>query len=223
MNFLRRRSMMSRAGVLDLRRDVGEAVRDRSTSSPMSRARAPVAFGGGYEARARRSRYVSRVLAGTRGRARVRGLLRTDFATSTASSGALDALNAFGAAPRGARRAIDSEGGGQRDPTPKTARERAQRPRRRARDGDAGVDVLKRREARGPSEHELPTWPGVGELSPDSDSRTSTPPAPLCSHIVPPKSRPLWRPAPSADACGSTVLVYTRLGGARPGPGVPPA
>ena len=49
----------------------------RSTSSPMSRARAPVAFGGGSEARARRSRYVSRVLAGTRGRARVRGLLRT--------------------------------------------------------------------------------------------------------------------------------------------------
>ena len=34
-------------------------------------------FRGGSEARARRSRYVSRVLAGTRGRARVRGLLRT--------------------------------------------------------------------------------------------------------------------------------------------------
>ena len=33
-------------------------------------------FRGGSEARARRSRYVSRVLAGTRGRARVRGLLR---------------------------------------------------------------------------------------------------------------------------------------------------
>ena len=43
----------------------------------MSRARAPIAFGGGSEARARRSRDVSRVLAGTRGRARVRGLLRT--------------------------------------------------------------------------------------------------------------------------------------------------
>ena len=99
----------------------------------MSRARAPVAFGGGSEARARRSRYVSRVLAGTRGRARVRGLLRTRFATSTASSSAFDALNTFGAIPRGARRAMDSEVGGQRDPTPKTARERAQSPRRGAR------------------------------------------------------------------------------------------
>jgi len=56
---------------------VGEAARSRSTSSPKSRARAPVAFGGGSEARARRRRCVSRVLAGTRGRMRVRGLLRT--------------------------------------------------------------------------------------------------------------------------------------------------
>ena len=93
-------------------------------------------FRGGSEARARRSRYVSRVSAGTRGRARVRGLLRTCLATSTASSDAFDALNTFGAIPRGARRAMDSEVGGRRDPTPKTARERAQSPRRRARDGD---------------------------------------------------------------------------------------
>ena len=28
---------------------------------------------------------------------------------------------------------------------------------------------------------------------------------PLCSHIGLPKSRPLWRPAPSADARGSTT------------------
>jgi hypothetical protein len=66
-----------------------------------------------------------------------RGAFANDFASSTASSGALDALNAFGATPRGARRAMDSKGGGQRDPTPKTARERAQSLRRRARDGDA--------------------------------------------------------------------------------------
>ena len=39
--------------------------------------------------------------------------------------------------PLGARRAMDSKGGGQRETTPKTARERARR--RRARDGDAGV------------------------------------------------------------------------------------
>ena len=96
-------------------------------------------FRGGSEARARRSRYVSRVSAGTRGRARVRGLLRTGLATSTASSDAFDALNTFGAIPRGARRAMDSEGGGRRETTPKTARERAQSPRRRARDGDGGA------------------------------------------------------------------------------------
>jgi len=59
------------------------------------------------------------------------------FATSTASLGAFDALNTFGATPRGARRAMDFEGTGRRDPTPKTARERAQSRRRRARDGDA--------------------------------------------------------------------------------------
>ena len=99
-------------------------------------------FRGGSEARARRSRYVSRVSAGTRGRARVRGLLRTCLATSTASSDAFDALNTFGAIPRGARRAMDSVGGGRREATPKTARERPQSPRRRARDGDAGARAL---------------------------------------------------------------------------------
>ena len=60
------------------------------------------------------------------------GAFAIDFVTSTASSGALDALNAFGAIPRGARRVMNSKGGGQRDPTPKTARERAQSPRRGA-------------------------------------------------------------------------------------------
>ena len=65
-----------------------------------------------------------------------RGAFAIDFVTSTASSGALDALNTFGANPRGARRAMHSEGGERRDPTPKTARERAQSPRRRARDVD---------------------------------------------------------------------------------------
>ena len=93
----------------------------RSTSSPNDRARAPVAFGGRSEVRSYHCKYESRVLAGTRGRARVRGLLRTCFATSTASSDAFDALNTFGAIPRGARRAMDSEVGGRRDPTPKTA------------------------------------------------------------------------------------------------------
>ena len=54
------------------------------------------------------------------------GAFAHDFATSTASSDAFDALNTFGAIPRGARRAMHSEGDGRRDPTPKTARERAQ-------------------------------------------------------------------------------------------------
>ena len=65
---------------------------------------------------------------------RASGGLYTFSATSTASSSAFVVLNAFGANPRGARRAIDSEGDGRRDPTPKTARERARSPRRRARD-----------------------------------------------------------------------------------------
>ena len=125
------------------RRDVGEPARDarRRRRCRDGRAR-PSLSGGGSEARARRCRYVRRVLAGTRGRARVRGLLRTRFATSTATSSAFDALNTFGAIPRGARRAMDSEVGGRRDPTPKTARERARSPRRRARDGDAGARAL---------------------------------------------------------------------------------
>ena len=112
----------------------------RSTSSPMSRARAPVAFGGGSEARAP-LQVCKRRFGGYAWAAARRGAFAIDFVTSTASSGALDALNAFGANPRGARRAMHSEGGERRDPTPKTARERAQSPRRRARDGDAGADV----------------------------------------------------------------------------------
>ena len=86
---------------------VGEALEPVDVVAEIASARAR-RFRGGSEARARRSRYVSRVLAGTRGRARVRGLLHTRFATSTASSSAFDALNTFGAIPRGARRAMHS-------------------------------------------------------------------------------------------------------------------
>ena len=67
------------------------------------------------------------------------GAFAHDFVTSTASSSAFDALNTFGAIPRGARRAMNSEVGGRREATPKTARERAQSPRRGARDVDGGV------------------------------------------------------------------------------------
>ena len=153
---------------------VGEAARDdqrrsrRSTSSPKSvaeiaSARAHLVRGALPGARAPlqvcKPRFGGYAWAGAR-----QGAFAHDFATSTASSSAFDALNTFGAIPRGARRAMDSEVGGRRDPTPKTARERAQSPRRDARDGDAGVDVLKLGAREG---HELPTSPGVGELSPD--------------------------------------------------------
>jgi len=81
-----------------------------------------------------KSRFGGYAWAGAR-----QGAFAHDFATSTASSSAFDALNTFGAIPRGARRAMDSEGGGRREATAKTARERAQSPRRGARDGDGGV------------------------------------------------------------------------------------
>ena len=114
---------------------VGEAYRDGCRRRTTERARHLVR-GGLPGARAplqvRKSRFGGYAWDGAR-----LGAFAHDFASSTASSSALDALNAFGAAPRGARRAIDSKGGGQRDPTPKTARERAQSRRRRARDGDA--------------------------------------------------------------------------------------
>ena len=67
---------------------------------------------------------------------------RGDAGTAAAALLAFDALTSFGAIPRGVRRAMDSEGGGRREATPKTARERAPSPRRRARDGDAGVRGL---------------------------------------------------------------------------------
>jgi hypothetical protein len=51
---------------------------------------------------------------------------------------------------------MDSEGGGQRDPTPKTARERAQSPRRRARNGDAGVRGFEAAMMSGAGDDELP-------------------------------------------------------------------
>ena len=78
-------------------------------------------FRGGSEARAPlqvcKSRFGGYAWAGAR-----QGAFAHDFATSTASSSAFDALNTFGAFPRGARRAIHSEGGGRRGTTPKTAK-----------------------------------------------------------------------------------------------------
>ena len=64
-----------------------------------------------------KSRFGGHAWAGAR-----QGAFAHDFATSTASSSAFDALNTFGAIPRGARRAIHSEGGGRRGTTPKTAK-----------------------------------------------------------------------------------------------------
>jgi len=117
---------------------VGEALEPVDVVADIASARAHLFRGALPGARALlqvcKSRFGGYAWAGAR-----QGAFAHEFAASTASSGALDALNAFGANPRGARRAMDSKGGGQRDPTPKTARERAQSPRRRARDGDAGV------------------------------------------------------------------------------------
>ena len=114
------------------RRDVGEAARDvRRRRRCRERAR-PSLSGGVRGARAPlqvcKPRFGGYAWAGAR-----QGAFAHDFATSTASSDAFDVLNTFGAIPRGARRAMDSEVGGRRDPTPKTARERAQSPRRGAR------------------------------------------------------------------------------------------
>ena len=135
------------------RRDVGEAARDAvDVVADVASARARRFRGGVRGARTPlqvcKSRFGGYAWAGAR-----QGAFAHDFATSTASSSAFDALNTFGAIPRGARRAMDSEVGGRRDPTPKTARERAQNPRRGARDGDGGARALA---AIYLTEHELP-------------------------------------------------------------------
>ena len=104
------------------RRDGGEATRDvrRRRRCRDGRAR-PSLSGGVRGARAPlqvcKPRFGGYAWAGAR-----QGAFAHDFATSTASSSAFDALNTFGAIPRGARRAINSEGGGRRGTTPKTAK-----------------------------------------------------------------------------------------------------
>merc|ERR1712091_359396 len=58
---------------------------------------------------------------------------------------------------------MHSEGAGRREATPKTAKKRAQSPRRGARDGDGdigGAEVASK-------QFRPICWPGVGELSPD--------------------------------------------------------
>ena len=121
-----------------------------------------------------KSRFGGYAWAGAR-----QGAFAHDFATSTASSSAFDALNTFGAIPRGARRAMDSVGGGRREATPKTARERPQSPRRRARDGDARAERLRRFNS--PSTSCLTKLLGRGSVNsrPTCVSRTSTPPTTL--------------------------------------------
>ena len=178
----------------------------------MSRARAPVAFGGGSEARARRSRYVSRVLAGTRGRARVRGLLRTcsrpqrrlraPSMRSTPSAPSPEARVGRWTL-RGAGDAIQ----------PLKRRESARKARAAARET---VMAVSRRcqSARGEHVQSTSCRSGRGSVNsrPTCDSRTSTPPTtPLLTHRsseVPPPHQP----APTRAG----VRVYTRLrGGAR--------
>ena len=98
-----------------------------------------------------------------------RGAFANDFAASTASSGALDALNAFGANPRGARRAMDSKGDGQRDPS-LGRRESARKARAGARETVMLVSEVLHvsgEEARARASTSRRFWPGVGELSLD--------------------------------------------------------
>ena len=184
----------------------------RSTSSPMSRARAPVGFGGGSRgARAPlqvcKSRFGGYAWAGAR-----QGAFAHDFATSTASSSAFDALNTFGATPRGARRAMDSEGDGRRDPTPKTARERARSPRRGARDGDAGV---KSRNATKSPITSCRFGRGRSELSREVGRRSG--PAPATRSLRP----PWWAASGRDDRATNSERTINPRNGARARVGSP--
>ena len=141
MNFLRRRNMMSgafwtcaamSAKPLEPVDVVAErpSARARRLRGALPRARTPLQvctprFGGYARAAARQ------------------GAFAVEFRELNGVFGAFAVLNAFGVPPGGARRAMHSEGGGRREATTKTAQERARRPRRRARDGDAVGEVLK--------------------------------------------------------------------------------
>jgi hypothetical protein len=81
-----------------------------------------------------KSRFGGYAWAGAR-----QGAFAVEFRELNGVFDAFDALNTFGAIPRGARRAMHCEGGGRRGTTPTTAKKCAQSPRRGARDGDADV------------------------------------------------------------------------------------
>ena len=151
-------------------------------------------FRGGSEARARRSRYVSRVLAGTRARARVRGLLRTHVLRPQRRLRA-PSMRSTPSAPspeaRGGRWTLWGAGDAKQP--------RKRREKRRARAAACELVMLMSSAYR-PSllvtRVKWMLWYLAGGRRTLARHATREPrhlPRPLCSHIVPPKSRPWLR------------------------------
>ena len=212
MNFLRRRSMMSRAGRTGPAPRSRRSRSSRSTSSPNDRARARVAFGGaptrahataGVYAAFGRVREGGRAPGGFCGRVsraqrRLRRLRRSQ---------SLGARCATGDALRGGRATrSDPQNGASSRAKPAPAR--AEAVSRCASSCASSMSSAGRHYLAG------------GRRAPrylSLESRHLS--RPICSHIVPPKPRPLCMPVPSAGARGDREESRDResRGGAKRG------